>query len=496
MINSKEYIYGPYPSDVREKILYYSTVQAFLEFCKTAYGNKPAICDGTTTITYQEFYENIARRRAFMQETNIPVGSNIAVLNCNDRNAFELFLGIITAGYCLIMLPNALDASALRSICDNFDIKGLFVSDELKKATEGFEIPVFSSLSTSQCNAPMEKAEKDTPAAIFFTGGTTSAPKGAILTHGALMRGAFNGTKLGVPFWDRRSVVILPMSHIFGAVVGFMSMLYTGALLFSSSDAFRSLTSLPQTRPTNLLLVPGLLEVLLSMADARGKEIFGGVTTITCGGAPLSVKDIERARAYGVNIVCGYGLTENSAVATVNYCCDEKPESVGRRFPEEEVKIIDKEICFRGDNLMVGYYNDVENTSKVLRDGWLRTGDIGRIDDDGFLYITGRIKNLIILPNGENVSPEELENFVYHNPLVKECIAKETMLRSKEVIGIEIFPDMSKAGDKTVDEVKDVLRLFIEEVNAMLPPFKRISSVLFRAEEFPKSRAMKIIRGA
>lgn len=473
---------------------YCSTVPALLEFCERTYGEKPALQGIMETISYRMLSSRVARRRAFLYETGIPTGETIGVIGNNTIDTMELALGILSAGFCLLLLPVSQDAASLSACCRRFHLRGLFAAPTFSPLAKELSLPVFPINATADHAAPPAAVSGQSPAAIFFTGGTTSAPKGAILSHSALMQGAFYGCYLGAPFRNRHSVALLPLSHIFGAVVGFLSLLYTGTLLFPCEDIYQSLNSLPQIRPTNLLLVPGLLEALLTLADSKGAACLGGLQSVTCGGAPMSPALVSRAAAYGIKVHFGYGMTENASVISVNYCCEQKPLSVGKLFTGQEIRFVDGEIQLKGGNLMSGYYEDPISTSQAFQDGWFRTGDVGWMDEEGFLFLTGRKKNLIILSNGENVCPEELEQLLYQSPLVKECVVGETEAKGKQVIGAEIFPSETARGI-TPEALLQALRQLIDEINRKLPAFKQISAVSVREEPFPKNRAMKIIRG-
>ena len=163
---------------------------------------------------------------------------------------------------------------------------------------------------------------------------------------------------------------------------------------------------------------------------------------------------------------------------------------MGKLLPNCEAKIVDEEIWVRGTSVMQGYYKMQEETDQALEDGWLKTGDLGYVDEDNFLYITGRRKNLIILSNGENVSPEELENQLSRSDLVKEVLVRE----KDKVIEAEIFPDYEYARKRHVKDIEGGLRELIDEFNKDMPVYKRIYSLIVREAEFEKTPSKKIKR--
>mgnify|MGYP003466712359 FL=1 len=169
----------------------------------------------------------------------------------------------------------------------------------------------------------------------------------------------------------------------------------------------------------------------------------------------------------------------------------EKPTSVGKVYPGQEVKIVDGELWMRGDNVFLGYYGDPEKTAEVMtEDGWLKTGDLARFDEDGYMYITGRIKNLIILSNGENVSPESLEEPFYKCDRLKDCLVKE----DDGVIAIEILPRMEEFTGTEWAEVEEYFKNLLAQVNATLPSTHRIVKLTVRKEDFKRTGTLKVSR--
>ena len=183
-------------------------------------------------------------------------------------------------------------------------------------------------------------------------------------------------------------------------------------------------------------------------------------------------------------------MTECSPVISTNLPWESKKGSVGKLMPNCEAKVVDEEIWVRGSSVMMGYYKMPEETAEALEDGWLKTGDLGYVDEDNFVYITGRKKNLIILANGENVSPEEMENQLSRNDLVKEILVRE----KDHVIEAEIFPDYDYAKKKRIHDIHAKLQQILDDYNKDAPLYKRIHSLVVRETEFDKTTAKKIKR--
>ena len=183
-------------------------------------------------------------------------------------------------------------------------------------------------------------------------------------------------------------------------------------------------------------------------------------------------------------------MTECAPVISSNCPGDKKDGSIGKCMPNCEVKVVDEELWVKGTSVMQGYYKMPEETAETLVDGWLRTGDLGYVDEDGFLFLTGRKKNLIITPNGENVSPEELENKIGAARLVQEVLVRE----KDGVIEAEIFPDLEYASKKKIKDVEGEIRKIVDDYNEKAPLYKRVVSVKLRDTEFEKNTTKKIKR--
>ena len=156
---------------------------------------------------------------------------------------------------------------------------------------------------------------------------------------------------------------------------------------------------------------------------------------------------------------------------------------------------MDGELWIKGDNVMLGYYKDPEKTAEVLdSDGWLHTGDLVSFDDEHFITITGRRKNIILLPNGENVSPEEIEDLFYQSPMVRDCLVREDIMGGHAVLAIEILPVAQAFAGKSDEEIEAALAGLMQDINKTLPPFKRIAKLTVRKEDFKRTGAMKVSR--
>ena len=485
------------PADELAQLKYIPTVPQFVTWIAEKWSDRPAVSDLKDTYSYSEFCSRIARRRAFLADLGLKKGDRVAILDFNSINAVELFLAVTSGGYIAINLPNQLPAPAVLGCMARFGVSALFVGETLKARAEGVPCPVFAASKMASREAPVADVDKDEPAAIFFTGGTTGAPKGAVLPHRALMRGSFNGCFApGSQLYGYRTIGLLPLSHVFGLIRSTMSAFYVGGEWFAAEDMKATIGKMPVIKPHILTLVPGLCEILCGLARMYGPQFFGGeLNTIISGAANVPPRLMSEFDKFGISLLAGYGMTEGANLTTGNADVRTKPTSVGKVYPEQEVKIVDGEIWYKGDNVFLGYYNDPDKTAETLTlDGWLKTGDLGRFDEDGFLYITGRIKNLIILSNGENVSPEAIEEPFYKSPIVRDCLVSEKVIDGEPCIAIEILPVPQAVEGLSDTEIKTLFDNLVDEINATLPSTHRVANVTVRKEDFKRTGSLKVSR--
>lgn len=492
------YFYNLLPSEEMNQLSYIPTVPEFVEWFTHKWAALPALSDTVNTYTYAQMGERIARRRALLNGLGLNQGDKVAIWERTSIDAIEMFLAATSAGYVGIFLPTALPVAAVVGCCQRFAVSVLCVRDEFASGLPS-QLPckMVSCSAMSDEMAPVAEVDKESPAAIFFTGGTTGAPKGVVLAHRALMRGAFNGVFApGSQLGNQRLVCFLPLSHVFGLIRSTLGPFYVGATWYSAEDSKAVMGKLSVIKPTMLVLVPGLCEIIAGLAKMYGAAFLGGeLHTIISGAANVPPRLMSVFDAMGIKLLAGYGMTETANLTTGNVDTDTHPTSVGKVYPGQEIKFVDDEIWVRGDNVFSGYYGDPEETAKTLTpDGWVRTGDLGRMDEDGYVYITGRIKNLIVLPNGENISPEVIEEPFYKSPAVRDCLVSELDLDGEMVLTVDILPNMPAFEGKSWEDVEAFFAQLVKDVNAELPSTHRVRKFSVRKEDFKRSGAMKVLR--
>lgn len=481
------------PAEEQAQLGFIPTIPEFISWIEQKWHDLPALSDTEHVRTYAQMCDNIAHKRALLASLGLQRADKVAILDNATPEAVEMFLAVTSAGYVAINLPAQLPEQAVIGCCLKFGVKALAYGAPFASVAELVPCRTLPIAALGETTAPVADVTPDDPAAIFFTGGTTGAPKGAILPHRAIMRGALNGCYgPGKQLACHRYANVLPLSHVFGLIRGTMSALYTGALWVSGANVKETLGKLPAIEPTCLVAVPGICEILIGLVRMYGNGFLGGqLRYIIAGAANVPPKLIREFDTIGISLFAGYGMTEGGNLTSGNVDVKEKPTSVGKIYPGQEVKVVDGELWMRGDNVFLGYYGEPEKTAEVLtEDGWLKTGDLVRFDDEGYMYIVGRIKNLIILSNGENVSPESLEEPFYKCDKLRDCLVKE----DDGVIAIEILPRMEEFTDMPWEEVERYFSNLLAEVNATQPSTHRIAKLTVRKEDFKRTGTLKVSR--
>lgn len=493
----KNYFENMLPAEELAQLKYIPTIPEFVTWIENKWHDLPALSDTVNTYTYAQVCDAVARKRAMLNAMGLAKGDKVAIIDNATVEAVEMFLAVTSAGYVAINLPAQLPAPAIVGCCMKFGVKVLAAGPAFMETVKDAPCKVVAIADMADQPAPVAVVNKDDAAAIFFTGGTTGAPKGAILPHRAIMRGSLNGCYApGKQLGCHRYATVLPLSHVFGLIRSTMSVLYTGGLWIAAANVKETISKFPMIRPTCLVAVPGICEILMGLVKMYGKQFLGGnLRFIIAGAANVPPKLIAEFDEIGISLFAGYGMTEGANLTSGNIDVKERPTSVGQIYPGQEVKVVNGELWFRGDNLFLGYYGDPEKTAEVMTpDGWLKTGDLARFDEDGYMYIVGRIKNLIILSNGENVSPESIEEPFYKCDKLRDCLVKEDEVDGNMVIAIEILPRMEEFANTQWEEVEAYFKKLVDEVNATLPTTHRICKVTVRKEDFKRTGTMKVSR--
>lgn len=483
--------------------------------------------------------------------------AKIALLGENSYHWVISYLGVVISNNVVVPIDKELSPTEIKNILTVAQVQMLFCSEDyLDTICEAqIETPVVvinhseptTQLTIQETIANGENLRKTNPtygqnenapqtvSTIVFTSGTTGFSKGVMLTRSNILSDVLNTNAFTTLYGSTLS--LLPMNHTYEFTLDILLTIYQGVTICINNGIKNFQQNLQIFQPVNLVIVPLIAENLMKSVwmkienenkldkvakavkisrlllkigiDVRRKlfapihQAMGGkLQCLFIGGALLDPKIAQQFYDFGFHVSIGYGITECSPFVSGNITG--KPKfftSCGKTIPNVTVRINNPnengegEIQVKGPTVMLGYYQNPDATQEVMHDGWFSTGDIGRLDPHGMLYITGRMKNLIVLNNGKNVYPEELESLITNaQPLVKEVIVSAGGVgQNMEVnIAAEVFPDPETHLD--LQTVRESITSSIEHLNEDLPYFKRIIEIKFRDSEFPKTTTKKIKR--
>jgi len=385
------------------------------------------------------------------------------------------------------------------------------------------------------------KIDNEEMSIMLFTSGTTNQSKAVMLSHKNICTNVKDIRNVFELDETDRLLSFLPLHHTFECTVGFLYPLSIGGSIIFSKGVRHIADELKNFKITAMICVPVVFEKmydkLMKTIEDKGKmptvkkgiklsncllkvgidirkklfkeihdNLGGCLRVMVAGGAALSPEKEKGFWDLGFNVLQGYGLTETSPVIAAELTKQKRLGSIGKKFPSVEVKIDnpDKsgvgELLAKGDSVMIGYYNNEEANEEVFtEDGWFRTGDLARIDKNGYLYISGRKKFVIVLKNGKNVYPEEIESLLEKSELVKECMVFGMPARDGDVtLSVKICYDKDyvkkQFGDITIDDLKEKIWNWVKEVNKTMPKYKYVKKLILTDEELVKTTTLKIKR--
>lgn len=514
-------------------------------------------------ISYESLGVISGRIASGLQQNGFQPGSHAALLAPSSPRWVMAYLGILKAGGVVIPVDRELKGIELRHILGHCEAEVIF-SDydhlgmilDMAEELPALRLIVTLDSSTGEAgsglldtaysrrilnldallheteSAPVLRRSCDT-ALILYTSGTTGRSKGAMLSHANVVSN-IRGTVAHLNVDERvHTLSFLPINHVFEQVCGILLPLSLGGKISFCESLKKLGENLAEVRPTFLVGVPAVYRMILDrmmkringsmvsrllftfpltrvLVTSRIRARLGSGTIFVSGGAALDPDVSEQLTLLGVTIYQGYGITETSPVISAESRNGARSGTVGRVLEGIEVRIEDPdgemvgEILVRGPNVMQGYFRGPQATAEVLAEGWYRTGDLGSFDRDGFLKICGRVKNLIVTPNGRNVYPEEVENEILKSPYVAEAVvyAHKTGTVEEEIRAI-IYPNRESLGeyagkmgkeDLSDRDVESLLRSELFSACARLAPYKRVKEFIVSREEFPKTSTRKIKR--
>ena len=509
------------------------------------------------TFTYKEAEKKIKEVSYYLLSEGVKKGDKIAVSGKNSPEWAIAYLGVIYAGAIVVPLDYSLKDQEMEHLISFGGVSRLFIDKERISRINADCLVAKYSLEPSDDNIfvldmngeerEAEKADVKETAAILFTSGTTGTPKGVMLSHENLVSDCYLAQGNMNIYSTDVFYAILPIHHAYTMLAVFFESFSVGAATVFGKKLVVSqiLKELKEGHVTMFLAVPMLFNKMISalMAGVRkkgivvyglirgmmgvsgvikkvfgvniGKKMFGFLLKnlslednriCICGGGPLPASTFKMFNELGIDFVQGYGLTETSPITHLNPTEAYIETSVGRRIPGCEVKIVDPDsdgnglIYIKGSMVMQGYYNNREATEEVLSDdGWLNTGDVGHQDENGYLYLTGRKKSVIVTEGGKNVFPEEIEDhFQLYDDIDQVCVIGYLLDKAMKSEGIRvlIYPaekySKSVGGDKAV--IEKHMAEIVEEVNKELQSYKKITKITVVDAPMPMTSTKKIKR--
>lgn len=498
-----------------------STVREILAGTEEKYGPEDAIRykvskNEIASKTYTQLKEDSESFSCALRDLG-EQGSHIAVIGMTSYEWLVAYFGTVDSGSVVVPLDVNLPAEDVCDLISRSD-STVLVCDEVRKDVAAMakeKCPQLRSIISMQKEDHDEQASAfwklleehrgsfdyeprpDQLCTIMFTSGTTGKSKGVMLTHRNV---AENATCLDMKIPERIVIMtVLPIHHAYCLSMDILKGVSLAAVICINDSLMRVAKNIKLFKPEMILMVPLMIETMAKKLEEASllpakivkNQVFGKqFHTICSGGAYLDLKYIDMFKKYDIVIQQGYGMTECAPVISISQRWNIRSDSVGQLVPNCEAKTVDGELWVKGSSVMQGYYKMPQETVETLEDGWLKTGDLGYVDEEGFVYLTGRKKNLIITKNGKNVSPEELENALSGNRLVGEVLVRE----KGGVIEAEIYPDQDYVKKKRVKDVRAALQEVIDEYNRTAAPQKKIYSLVVRDKEFEKTTTRKIKR--
>ncbi len=498
--------------------------------------------------TYQDLIGQIASVARALSEKGISAGDRVVLLSENRPEWMIAYLAVVSFGAVIVPLDAQLMEKEVALLVASSEAAAIFVSaacrQKLPKQYSGAVISfdpgeghLFSELLTAHPGGSISSAPSDDAfAALLYTSGTTGDPKGVMLSQGNLASNAGSINKLDLFSHQDNLICLLPLHHTYAAMGCMLLPLSVGATvtMLNSLKGPDIISCMRETSVTALIGVPQLFvgfrraifdEIQKKPAAVRalatlllringllrnatginiGKALFGTVHAkfgrrfrlFASGGARLDPEVYSDMADLGFLILEGYGLTETSPVCTFNPLAKQKAGSIGIPIHDVEVRIANPdengqgELIVQGPNVMLGYYKKPQETAEALRNGWFHTGDLGYRDRDGYFFITGRSKEMIVLPTGKKIFPEELETFYKQIPAVKEFC----LLQGERGLEAAVVPDFDYLRKKNLSNSRETIAYEIEDLAKDLPPYKHITGLKIFKDPLPVTRLGKLRR--
>ena len=499
-------------------------------------------------LNYGEFYFSVQHFAEKIKDLQFPAGSRAVICGANSPEWCIAYLGMHLAGLSIAPLDSELSNQEIRNIIEFLNPAAIVCESAVEAKFSGANLPTILLDSIAIYDSPPAEfsacpVAPDSAMSIVFTSGTTSNPKGVMLTENNFSHQikVLSDKEMGLISSSDRLLNLLPLHHVYAFSCTFLLPLSIGATIIypRSLKGDHIVEAAQREKATIVAVVPKVLTAMhtriIGAAAEKGpliKKLFhslmklGSIGTdrgwrpgkllfpavrkrmpslrfFACGGAKLEATVHRDLSSLGLTIIEAYGLSETSPVVAFNSLSKPIPGSVGRPVPGVELKIVkaadnveEGEVWVRGPNVMKGYLNNPEATAKVIDStGWFRTGDLGHLDSEGNLYLSGRLKEVIVLPSGKNIYPEELEKVYNRCELVEEvCIAFLPPDDRHQQLSAIVVPDRDALRRLQTTNVQEEIKFRLQNIAAGLPSYNRVTQIILRDKELPRTRLGKLKR--
>lgn len=457
----------------------FNTICELVDKAATKYGRKILYKTENRNISYRELSSLIDKYALYLNSIK---GEKIGILSENRFEWEIAFFAILKSGNIVVPIDKSLTLEEIKNICSRVDMKYVFTSnDYIDKANVIPNTLVFENMDDYKIEKlNMADVKPEDTAVICFTSGTTEKAKAVEITHKNLCSNIHAVEKIYDLTMDDTCLGAMPLSHVLEGLFNMLNCINVGASRAHVNGVDNIIDALNKYKVTYMGAVPAVLDYLLSYEDEL-KHIAKRINMFMCGGAKLNVETVNSYASLGIKIIQGYGLTECSPVVSLETDKNHRLGSVGKPIPGVDVSIrnLDEDgigqIVLKGDS--IAKYLDDKGRKTLFQ-----TGDLGYIDEDGFLFISGRQKDMIVLPNGKKVFPEEIETMLNKIDLVKESLVYDNGGKISAIIVANSLNDKLKIDEK------------VQRVNKMLPVFKRVANVELQLESLEKTSLGKLKR--
>ncbi len=468
---------------------------------------RPAVRCGELSLTYAETWERVRRLVGALHALGVEDGDRVAIVGRNCHRYLEVYQAVPGAGMVLVPLNQRHTAAELSYALEDSGAKVVFADAGIEYSTDCVEhaFDLDDGYEALLAGAPAEElpdlTQPDAVAGLFYTGGTTGAAKGVMLTHRNLVANALHFQAVTAFRADTCWLIVAPLFHAAGSLAVLATVWHGGRhVVLPTFDPGAALDLIEAERVTATLVVPTMMAAMSDEQLARPRDV-SSLSLLSHGGAPVATETLRRAHAAfpDAELMHLYGTTETAPIATVlpheeRVLDAPQARSCGQPAVGVEVAVVDQdrmpmptgevgELAVRGENVMAGYWNKPEATAEALSDGWYRTGDLGYMDEHGFIYLVDRARDMIV-SGGENVYSTEVEEALYrHEAVLEAAVFGIPDARWGEAVHAVVVPRAS------VDEAE-----LLRHCRTLIADYKVPKRVELRQEPLPKSGAGKILK--